>query len=97
LPAGDTGARRWFRGRPAAAAPAAAVALSEGLTGRLSRPRNARDVTFDAWLKQPVQVDDHIFHLGVVDRALGLAAPGVLGRGEAVVDPHQIDRAEVEL
>ncbi len=47
-------------------------------------------------LEQPVEVDDHIFHLGVVDRALGLAAPGVLGGRETVVDPDQIDRFQVD-
>ena len=44
-------------------------------------------------LEQPVQVDDDIFHLGIVDRALGLAAPGVLGLGIAVVEADEVDRA----
>jgi hypothetical protein len=44
-----------------------------------------------------VQVDDHIFHLGIVNGALRLAAPGVLGRGEAVVNADEVDRIEVEV
>ena len=47
-------------------------------------------------LEQPVEVDDHIFHLGIVDGALGLAAPGVLGRGIAVVDADEVDRVEID-
>ena len=43
-------------------------------------------------LEQPVEVDDDIFHLGIVDRALGLAAPGVLGLGIAVEEADQVDR-----
>ena len=41
-------------------------------------------------------MDDHIFHLGIVDRALSLAAPGVLCGGVAVVNAHQIDALEIE-
>ena len=44
-----------------------------------------------------MQVNHDIFHLGIVDRALSLAAPGVLSRGEAVVDADQIDRIEIEV
>ena len=44
-----------------------------------------------------MQVNDDIFHLGIVDGALGLAAPGVLGRRVAVVDANQIDAVEVEI
>src|SRR6185503_4865314 len=45
--------------------------------------------------EQPVEMDDHISHLGIVDRPLGLAAPGVLGRGIAVEDPDQVDAAQI--
>ena len=44
-------------------------------------------------LQQPVQMDDDIFHLGIVDGALGGAAPGIFGRGVAVVNADQVDRA----
>ena len=42
-----------------------------------------------------MQMDDHIFDLGVVDGALGLAAPRLLGCGIAVVDADQIDVMEI--
>jgi hypothetical protein len=32
---------------------------------------------FQIGLEQTVEVDDGIFHLGIVDGALGLASPGV--------------------
>ena len=44
-----------------------------------------------------MEVDDDIFHLGIVDAALGLAAPRILRRGIAVVDADQVDRVEVEV
>ena len=80
LSAGDPGACRRVRRRAAAAAPAAAVAIPR-------RPRSAsgRVDAVAVRLEQPVQVDDDIFHLGIVDRALGRAAPGLLGLGIAVV------------
>src|SRR5687768_4232573 len=37
-----------------------------------------------------------IFHLGIVDRALGLAAPRVLGLGIARVEADQVDLVEVD-
>ena len=47
-------------------------------------------------LEQPVQVDDDIFHLGIVDGALGLAAPRVLGLGIAFVEADQVDLVEID-
>src|SRR6059058_3505679 len=41
-------------------------------------------------------MDNHIFHLGIVDAGLRLAAPGFLGGGEAVVDADELDMVEVE-
>ena len=43
-----------------------------------------------------MQVDHHIFHLGVVDRALRPAAPGFFGLGIAGVQADQIDLFEVD-
>ena len=64
-----------------------------GATGRLrSAGCFGRAMPVAVRLEQPVEVDDDIFHLGIVDRALGLAAPGVLGRGIAVVEADQVDR-----
>src|SRR5437588_7446202 len=40
-------------------------------------------------------MDDDVFHLRIVDAPLGLAAPGFLGRGKAVVDADEVDRIEV--
>src|SRR5690242_8685497 len=48
-------------------------------------------------LQEAMEVDYHIFHLGIIDSALGLAAPRLLGRGIAVVDAHQINRVHVEV
>ena len=45
-------------------------------------------------LEQPVQMDDDIFHLGVVDGALGGAAPGFFGAGVAVEQADE-DRKSV--
>ena len=42
-------------------------------------------------LEQAVEVDDDIFHLGVVDGALGGAAPRFLGLGIAVEQPDEVD------
>ena len=46
-------------------------------------------------LQQPVEVDDNIFHFGIVVAALRRAAPGVFRGGIAVVDADQIDMIEV--
>src|SRR5690606_9010245 len=46
-------------------------------------------------LEQPMQVDDHVLHLGIVDRALGVAAPGFFSRGITRVDPDDVDLVEV--
>jgi hypothetical protein len=43
-----------------------------------------------------VQVDDHIFHLGIVDGALRLAAPRVFGIGIIAVEADEVDRIEIE-
>src|SRR5215212_1478173 len=43
-----------------------------------------------------MEMDHHIFHLGVVDRALGGAAPRVLGRRIAVVQADQVDMVEID-
>jgi formate hydrogenlyase transcriptional activator len=48
-------------------------------------------------LAQPVQVDDDIFHLGIVDRALGAAAPGVEGAGVIRIETDQIDGRKVKV
>ena len=42
-------------------------------------------------LQQPMQMDDHIFHLGIVDRALRRAAPGLLGLRIAVEQANEVD------
>ena len=52
--------------------------------------------TFEVRLEQPMQVNDDVFYLGIVDGALRLAAPGVLGRRITVVDADDVDRVEVE-
>ena len=44
-----------------------------------------------------MQVNDDIFHLGIVDRALCLAAPSVLGRCETVVDSNKVDCTKIEV
>src|SRR5918993_473585 len=41
-------------------------------------------------------MDDDIFHLGVVDRPLGLAAPRVLGLGVAFIEADEVDLVEVD-
>ncbi len=46
-------------------------------------------------LEQAVEVDDDIFHLGVVDGALGGAAPGFLGFGIAVEQADEVDGIEI--
>ena len=72
--------------------PLAALALPESLgLFRVARPRNAVRIR----LEQPVQVDHHIFHLGIVDGALRRAAPGVFRGGIAVVQADQVDVVEV--
>src|SRR6185503_8804311 len=43
-----------------------------------------------------MQVDHDIAHLGIVDGALGLAPPRLLGGGVAVVDPNQVDLVEID-
>src|SRR6478672_1701626 len=53
--------------------------------------------SFGLRLEQAVQVDDHIFHLGVVHRALRLSAPSLLGGGIAVVDADEVDAVHVEV
>ena len=89
LSARDARACRRLRRGAAAAAAAAAVALPEGL----GRPAaSAARCPSRVRLEQPVQVDDDIFHLGIVDRALGLAAPRVFGGGVAVVNADEVDR-----
>jgi hypothetical protein len=40
--------------------------------------------------EQPVKVDDDIFHLGIVDRALGIGAPGVERAGVIGEQPDQV-------
>src|SRR5690242_14226436 len=47
-------------------------------------------------LQQPVEVDDHIFHLGVVDGPLRRAAPGLFGVGIIVEQTDQVDRIQVD-
>jgi hypothetical protein len=47
-------------------------------------------------LEQAVQVDHDIFHFRVVDRALGLAAPGVFGSRVAVVNADEVDAVEID-
>ena len=90
--AGDAGAYRRVYRRPAAAAAAAAVAVPEGLARfGVLRPRNAVHVR----LEQAVEVDHDIFHLGIVDGALGGAAPGFLGLGIAVEQADEVDLFEV--
>ena len=39
----------------------------------------------------------HIFHLGIIDRALRLGAPGLLGGGIAVEHADEVDRVHVEI
>ena len=48
-------------------------------------------------LEQAVEVDDDIFHLGVVDGALGVAAPGVERAGIIGKEADEVDRGEVEV
>ena len=40
-------------------------------------------------------MDDDIFHLGIVDGALGGAAPGFVGGRIIVVDADEVDRIEI--
>src|SRR4029453_11274700 len=71
----------------------AALALPPGLgTGPVLGASNA----FRVRLQQPVEVDDDIFHLGIVDRALGGAAPGLLCRRIAVVEPNKVNIVEID-
>ena len=58
----------------------------------LSRPAASAASSVAIGLEQPVQVDDDIFHLGIVDGALGLAAPRLFGLGIAVVEADEVDR-----
>src|SRR4051812_15641193 len=48
-------------------------------------------------LEQAVEVDDDIFHLGIVDGALGGGAPGVERGGIVRIDADDVDRREVEI
>src|SRR5205085_7441852 len=91
----DPRACRRIRRGTAAAAPAAAVALPAGLGRGLPRPFDPGNTAFDIRLEQPVQVDDHIFELGIVYAALRLASPSLLGRGIAVVNADEVDVLEV--
>ena len=43
-----------------------------------------------------MQVDDDIFHFGIVDGALGRAAPGVLGLRIAVEQPDEVDAVQID-
>lgn len=52
-------------------------------------------VVLGRWIKQAMQVDDHIFHLCVVDRALRGAAPGFFGRSEIRKDADKIDGIKI--
>jgi len=70
--------------------------LDAGLRLRLFRPRDSWDAALEVGFEQAVEVDDHIFHLGIVDAALGFAAPGVFSRREAVVDADEINVIEVD-
>ncbi len=47
-------------------------------------------------LEEAVEVDDHVLHLGIVNRALGVGAPGVLGVGVGVEDTDDVDGFEVD-
>jgi len=50
----------------------------------------------DIWLEQPMQMDDDIFHLGIIDGALGRASPSLLGIGIIVEKPDQIHLVEID-
>jgi len=43
-----------------------------------------------------VQVNDHIFHLGIIDRALGPAAPGLFGLSIALKKADEVDVVEID-
>ena len=62
---------------------------------RLRSLRCGRNTPAAVRFQQPVEVDDDIFHFGIVDRRLRLAAPRFLGGGIAVVDADQVDAGEV--
>jgi hypothetical protein len=67
-----------------------------GPEGRLSARWSCSARSARLRLEQPVQVDDHIFHLGIVDRALGIGAPGFLGVGIIVEQADDIDVREID-
>lgn|GEM_PF-211229 len=62
-----------------------------GIDGYRDRPASAR-----IGLEQPVQVHHHILHRGVVDGALGVAAPCRLGAGEIGEDADDVERGRVD-
>ena len=74
---------------------AAAAEVPESLAA--SRSGQRRAFAFQLRLEQAVEVDDDIFHLGVVDGALGAAAPGVERAGIIGIEADQVDRVEVEV
>src|SRR5438270_1585926 len=90
-----------LRSGAASPAAAAAVAVPEGvipsrrasvfLSGGMLGPGDPFR------LQKPMQVDHHVLHLGVVDARLRFAAPGLFGRGIAVIDADEVDRVEVEV
>ncbi len=44
-----------------------------------------------------MEVDDDIFHLGIVDGPLGVRAPGIESAGIIGKHPDNVDRVEVEI
>ena len=42
-----------------------------------------------------MEVDHHIFHFRIVDGALGIGTPGLLGVGEIVEQADDIDRRQI--
>src|SRR6476619_1801545 len=78
----------WSRVPPAKKANVDQFALSR------KRPSLARNRGI-LGLEKAVEVDDDIFHLGVVDGALGRDAPGLFGLGIAVEQADEIDRVQI--
>src|SRR5690606_18774154 len=69
-------------------APRAALNSPPMRRAALSRRRQFR-------FQQPVQVNDHVLHLGIVHRALRPGAPGLFGLAVARKDADDVDGLEV--
>ena len=47
------------------------------------------------WFYQAMKMDDHVFHLGIIDRSLRLSAPGFLSLRIAGIDAHEVHPVKI--